>query len=159
MTSISIQIPLSPLSLNDTHRLVRFGDRASRIKTEGFIRWEKDFLLYLLKYKTEKDFLINNYNEKTHGIMLEVFLYINESKYFALPKTKKDTKRISKKSKDTSNCIKPAEDQIFRWLGIDDSQVTKIIAEKIPTNDQCTMVFRISLVKFPELFVVSAESI
>jgi len=159
MTSISIQIPMSPVSLNDTHRLVKFGKRASRIKTTEFVAWENEFLHHLKQYDSLKLHLLENYRDDMNCFTLEVFLYLNNEKYFAKPKSKKANKTISKRSKDVSNCIKPAEDQIFRWLGIDDSQVSRIIAEKIPTNHDCTMVFRISLVKFPELFLVSVESV
>jgi Holliday junction resolvase RusA-like endonuclease len=159
MTSLAFQIPLAPFSLNQSHRLVKFGKRASRIKTSEFIEWEKDFSSFLGDYSDIKQHLLEKYNDAHHGFMLEIFLYINSDSFFSKPKTKKDHKRISKRSKDVSNCVKTSEDQIFRWLGIDDSQVTKIIAEKIPTNSESTMVFRISLVKFPELFVVQPEQV
>ena len=51
--------------------------------------------------------------------------------------------------------IKVSNDLVFKWLDIDDSQITKLSAEKIPTNDDYTIVFRISLIRFPELFLVS----
>jgi Holliday junction resolvase RusA-like endonuclease len=87
-----------------------------------------------------------------------MFVYLPEAKFFTKPKNKNDFRRISKNSGDISNMIKTAEDQIFRWLEIDDSQVSRVVAEKIPTNAESTMIFRVSLLNQPQLFLVPAES-
>lgn len=128
-----------------------------RIKTEGTNLFEEEFSYHLSGYDILKSHITDKYNPNIHGIQVEAYFYLNESEYFT--KVKNGKKTISKRSMDLDNMIKVGFDQIFKWLGIDDSQVTKIIAEKIPTNEQPTMVFRISLVKFPELFVVQTESV
>lgn len=145
------------MTLNHSHRLVKFGKRAGRIKTEDFANWEKEFSYWLREYSDLKTHLVAGYDERKHSIQFEMYVYLNDSKYFTKPQ--KGFRRISKQSGDISNMIKTAEDQVFRWLEIDDSQVTKLISEKIPTNDDGTMVFRISLINRPELFVVPTESI
>lgn len=157
MTSISFQIPMKPISVNASHRIVKFGKRASRIKTEKAMIFERDFRAYLQEYLPLKDHILENYDPRMLSIQVEAFFYINESDFFTKPK--KSFKTVSQKSMDLDNMIKVSFDQIFKWIEIDDSQVTKIITEKIPTNAEATMVFRISLVKFPELFVVQPESI
>lgn len=145
------------MSLNLSHRLVKFGKRAGRIKTDEFNRWEKEFLVYLAEYNELRPVLLEGYDARKHSIQLEMFVYLNKDKYFA--KVKGGFKRISARSGDVSNMIKTSEDQIFSWLGLDDSLVSRIIAEKIPTDDAGTMVFRITLVEIPELFEVQAQSI
>lgn len=128
-----------------------------RIKTQDTVLFEEEFLYHLCNYETLKAHIIEKYNPNIYSIQVEAYFYLNESEYFT--KVKNDKKTISKRSMDLDNMIKVGFDQIFKWLGIDDSQVTKIIAEKIPTNDSPTMVFRVSLVRFPELFLVPPESI
>lgn len=152
MTSISFQIPMTAITNNHSHRLVRFGRSIARVKTGKTRDFESEFAAHLSKYNDEKDHLLSGYNPKTHSIQVEAFYYINEKKFFTHPKT--GTKTISKKSVDLDNMLKCSFDQIFRWASIDDSQICKIIAEKVPTNDDDTMVFRISLLKFPEIFVI-----
>jgi Holliday junction resolvase RusA-like endonuclease len=158
MESISFQIPLGPMTLNHSHRIVKFGKRAARIKTDDFSSWEKEFAYWLQEYSDLKTHFQAGYVEKKHSICLEMFVYLNDKKFFTKPKNKSDFSRISKNSGDISNMIKTSEDQIFRWLGVDDSQVTRVIAEKIPTNSKDpTMVFRVSLQRRPESFLVSPQ--
>jgi len=153
MNQIAFQIPLRPISLNHSHRLVRFGKRISRIKTEAAKDFESEFLFHLQEYNGLRHHIIDGYDPRKHSIELEAYFYMNEGEYFTKPK--KGFKTINKRCMDLDNMIKVANDQIFNWLGIDDSQVTKITAQKIPTNDEATMVFRISLASIPELFVIS----
>lgn len=157
MTSVSFQIPIKPISLNTSHRIVRRGKRMMRIKTEATVLFEEEFSYHLSNYETLKSHIIDNYDPHIYSIQVEAFFYLNELEYFT--KVKNGKKTISKRSMDLDNMIKVGFDQIFKWLGIDDSQVTRIIAEKIPTNEQPTMVFRISLVRFPQLFLVPPELI
>jgi len=157
MTSISFQIPMKPISVNASHRIVKFGKRASRIKTEKAVEFEKEFLLHLRQYSELKSHILEVYDPRMFSIQVEAYFYLNEADFFTKPK--KGFKTVSQKSMDLDNMIKVSFDQIFRWIEIDDSQVTKIITEKIPTNDLPTMVFRVSLTKFPELFVVQPESV
>lgn len=157
MKQISFQIPLKPISLNTSHRLVRFGKRTVKIKTEATRLFEEEFCYYLSEYETLKLHLLDDYDKRRHSVEVEVYFYLNEKDYFTKPK--KGFKTISEKSMDLDNMIKVANDQVFGWLGVDDSQMTKISAQKIPTNDQATMVFRISLIPIPELFVVQASEV
>jgi Holliday junction resolvase RusA-like endonuclease len=124
-----------------------------RVKTKDALAFEAEFLAHLSQYNNLRQHIYDSYNPNKHGIEEEIFFYLNDKEYFTLPK--KGLRTISKVSIDLDNMIKVANDQVFRWLGIDDSQVVKIHTEKIPTNAQATMVFRISLIPFPELFVVS----
>lgn len=157
MTSISFQVPLKPISLNHSHRLVKFGNRISRIKTKEANQFEFEFTQHLKTFNDLKNEFVSKYRKDFHAVELECYFYVNEKDFFTHPKT--GNKTISKKSMDVDNMIKVSNDQIFKWLGIDDSQVTKLYAEKIPTNDDYTMVFRISLIQFPELFLVSSHEV
>jgi Holliday junction resolvase RusA-like endonuclease len=148
---------MKPISVNASHRIVKFGKRASRIKTEKAVQFEQEFGYHLVQYNELKAHILDVYDPRMFSILVEAYFYMNEQDFFTKPK--KGFKTVSQKSMDLDNMLKVSFDQIFRWMEIDDSQVTKIIAEKIPTNSEPTMVFRISLVKFPELFVVQTESI
>lgn len=154
---MSFQIPMSPMSLNQSHRLVKFGGKSGRIKTEKFIKWEKEFNVHLSYFNDQKIVMLDYYSKYKHAIKLEMFVYINEKKFFTRPKNKKESKTINKRSGDSSNMIKTSEDQIFNWLGIDDSQVCNIETWKIPTNDEGVMVFRVSIINFPEMLLVEAD--
>jgi hypothetical protein len=148
---------MKPISVNASHRIVKFGKRASRIKTEKAVLFEQEFGFHLLQYSELKSHILDVYDPRKFSILVEAYFYINDGDFFTKPK--KGFKTVSQKSMDLDNMIKVSFDQIFRWIEIDDSQVTKIVTEKIPTNSETTMVFRISLVKFPELFVVQPESV
>ena len=152
MSKILFQIPIEPMSLNHTHRIVKFGKRASRIKTTEFVAWEKEFLSHLNKLNDKRTELIKYYNETKHSLILELFFYLPREKFY----TKKNT--ISKKSGDISNMVKTTEDQIFNWLGIDDSQVQKLVVEKIPTDEKPQIQVMISLTGYPELFLIQPQS-
>lgn len=130
-----------------------------RFKKKSTKDFEEEFGLYLRKYNHLKISLLQIYNERQFAIKIESFFYINSKTYFAEPKSVKLTKTISKKSLDLDNIQKVSNDLIFNWLGIDDSQIVNLCSEKIPTNDEGVMVFRISLCSFPELFVVPAQSV
>jgi hypothetical protein len=148
---------MKPISVNASHRIVKFGKRASRIKTEKAILFEQEFAFHLLQYNELKGHIFDVYDPRMFSIQMEAFFYLNDKDFFTKPK--KGFKTVSQKSMDLDNMLKVSFDQIFRWMEIDDSQVTKIITEKIPTNAEPTMVFRLSLVKFPELFVIQTESV
>jgi Holliday junction resolvase RusA-like endonuclease len=152
MSKLILQIPLEPISLNQSHRIARFGNRPTRIKTKDMISWEAEFAYLLSSANEQRKEFLANYDEKKHSFYIEIYFYIKEDKFI----TKKKT--ISQKSGDLSNMIKTSEDQVFRWLGIDDSQVTKIVVEKIPTKDSPQIVFMISLLGYPELFSVLPQS-
>lgn len=152
MSKILFQIPIEPMSLNHTHRIVKFGKRASRIKKTEFVAWEKEFLFHLNKLNDKRTELLKYYNETKHSLILELFFYLPKEKFY----TKKNT--ISKKSGDISNMVKTTEDQIFNWLGIDDSQVQKLVVEKIPTGEKPQIQVMISLTGYPELFLIQPQS-
>lgn len=123
-----------------------------RIKTKETSAFESEFLAHLSQYNNLRDHIHEQYDPTKHAIEMECYFYLNDKEYFTLPK--KGNRTISKKSMDIDNMIKVASDQIYAWLGIDDSQVIKLSAEKIPTNDLPTMVFRISLIRAPDTFAV-----
>lgn len=157
MNQIAFQIPLKPISLNLSHRIVKFGKRLVKIKTDETRQFEEEFSYYLSQYDSLKKEITLNYDPRKHSIELEAFFYLNDKDYFTKPK--KGFKTINKRSMDLDNMLKVSNDQIFKWIGIDDSQITKITTQKIPTNDEATMIFRISLIPFPELFVVQPSEV
>ncbi len=144
---------MRPISLNHSHRNVKMGKRLVRVKTKEAVMFETEFAAHLSQLSELKNHIHESYTATKHSIEMECYFYLNDKSYFTLPK--KGERTISKKSMDIDNMIKVGNDQIFKWLEIDDSQVTKLTAEKIPTNAQDTMVFRISLVRYPDTFVVS----
>lgn len=155
MSVISFQIPLPPISLNTSHRNVRFGNRLARIKKKQTLDWENEFKKWLSEYNDLKPSLLKDYDEFRHCFHVEAFYYLNDKEFFTQPR--KNKKRISKVSIDLDNMIKCSLDQIFGWLEINDSQVQKVTAEKRPTNDQATMVFQISLSSIPEVFLTQSH--
>jgi hypothetical protein len=123
-----------------------------RVKTDSSRAFEYEFNIYLRDYDDLKKAFLTVYNPVVHSISVEGFFYMNEDDFF----TKKLS--INKRSGDLDNWSKMPLDIIFKWLGIDDSQVCKIEKYKIPTNDSGTMVFRISLDSYPSTFQVPLTS-
>lgn len=157
MIDLVVQIPMKPISPNNAYKIVKFGKHASRVKTDDTKMYERDFVAYLNQYAQSKDLFVSKHDERSHSIQVEAFYYLNSENYFTKPK--KGFRSINKRSGDLDNMLKLSFDALFRWVGIDDSQVTKIITEKIPTNDIGTMVFRLTLVKHPEMLVVNHEAL
>lgn len=155
MANIHFQIPMTPISLNNTGS---FGKKRF-FKNKKTMTFERDFNMYLSQLGRLRKHINDHYNQYIHAIKIESYFYINEKKFFAQPKNMRVDKTISKKSLDIDNTPKKVNDLIFRWLGIDDSQIVNTVNWKIPTNDLGTMVFVISLVKFPALFEVPHQSL
>lgn len=155
MASIVFQIPMTPITLNHSHG---YGN-GRRFKKPKTIKFEKEFNYYLASLGRLRKHIADNYNEYRYAIKIESFFYINEKSYFAKPKNKSVTKTISKTSIDLDNMQKSVNDLIFKWLDINDSQIVESISHKIPTDDLGTMVFRVTLVNYPELFLVSAQAL
>lgn len=146
MSILSFQIPLEPISLNTSHRNIVRGKRFMRIKTEKTSLWEREFQQYLGMISNYRDDFLKEYDPKRKAIQIDIFFYLNKSVYF----TKSGT--ISKTGKDLDNLIKVGNDQVFKWLGIDDSQVIKLSAEKIPTVNEPSIFYQISLISYPATF-------
>lgn len=117
-----------------------------RIKTEKTAQWEKDFQSCLYAINKYKDEFLKEYDPKKKAIQLDVYFYLNRDSFFTGSGT------INKRGKDLDNLLKVGNDQIFKWLGIDDSQLVKLSAEKIPTINEASIFYQISLISFPATF-------
>lgn len=146
MSIISFQIPLEPISLNHSHRNIIKGKRLMRIKTEKTSRWESDFQACLSSINKYRDEFLKDYDPKKKAVQLDIFFYLNRDSFF----TKSGT--INQRGKDLDNLIKVGNDQVFKWLGIDDSQLVKMSAEKIPTINEPSIFYQISLISYPATF-------
>lgn len=149
MAELTLQIPLPPMTLNHSHRLVKIGGRASRIKTPAFKAWESKFLCHLREFEDIKFDLTSAFDERKHSIELEMIFYIKHDRFMTLPKN--GFKRISKTSGDLSNMIKTSEDQVFNWLDINDAMVTRLITEKVATMGEDSMFIRVRVIPIPDV--------
>lgn len=75
------------------------------------------------------------FEKQTKGIKVTVIIYTHRDKFF----TKKGT--INKRSGDVDNQLKCLLDNIFKVLGIDDSQIVEISAIKKPWAETKTVVY------------------
>jgi Holliday junction resolvase RusA-like endonuclease len=119
-----------------------------RIKTEKTVKWTDEFNAWLAEYSDLRPALMQDYDPTRHSIQLEVYFYLNYKEFF----TQSKKRTISKRSIDLDNMLKVGNDLVFKWLEIDDSQITKIFAEKIPTDGESAIVYQITLTLIPPIF-------
>lgn len=124
MSQFSFMLEIEPVSVNHSHC---FG-KGFRYKLPKTRKYEIELKKQLSVFKDEFSAFHSSFNPLTN--------YISASYSFYAPKdffyTKE--KKISKRSKDLDNCIKIVQDNIFKFIGIDDTFVTDIEAVKRPTN-------------------------
>jgi Holliday junction resolvase RusA-like endonuclease len=159
MKSLSFQVPQRAKSLNNSHQ--SFVGRSSSGKLRVFRNkktttrsYEDEFRAHIAEYADLFADFVSTFDDRKHAIKIEAYFYFNEKEFFAKPKKKSDTKRISKSCADLDNILKLNFDLIFEALKINDASIVNIEAWKVPTNDAGTMVFRLTHVPFPEMFVV-----
>jgi len=104
------------------------------IKSKKGRKFEKDVIDTCLKSIKSLEKLRKAYEKNPNGIKVTVITYLERSKFF----TKKGT--INKRSGDLDNTLKCLLDNIFKVIGIDDSQIVEILAKKIPWKEDKTVV-------------------
>lgn len=158
MTSITLQIPLRPVSINKSYRVSKkFIGRKKSVsslkKSDDLELFERLFHAYLLQLREQIGVFAKEYDPERYALNLEAFFYVPQGQYFTKPKSKaKPRVTISRDSLDLDNCLKATIDNLFRFMQIDDKNITAINAHKIPTdNEKHLMILRVMIVPFPSL--------
>jgi Holliday junction resolvase RusA-like endonuclease len=74
---------------------------------------------------------MEEFDKSKHAVHVEYVFYLEASKYLT------KSGRISLRCLDVDNGIKQAQDNLFRFLQIDDGLVTKVTATKVPSDSDC----------------------
>lgn len=122
MIELNMTLNLHPISLNHYTKITTRGRFASKYKTSEAKNFEEKILIEMSKYSKQINDFNNFYNSKTHYICAEYIFYIP---FF----TKKNL--IRKRRHDLDNFIKPVQDNIFKLIEADDSEIVSIYATKI----------------------------
>jgi len=140
MKEISIMLNnIEPVSVNHSHGFGK-GFRYKLPKTKKF---EIELNRELSNFKDELNDFCTSFNWFNHVVHCSYFIYIPEKIFFT--KIKKQ-KKVSRKSKDLDNMLKVMQDNIFKFIGIDDTFITRLEAEKIPTKkEEWSIVVQLSI--------------
>jgi Holliday junction resolvase RusA-like endonuclease len=122
-----LHFPFKPINRNHSHMITNRGKFSRLIKTKECRVFEDQMAGWLLRYEKDKQRFLKQYEAKEHSIILQ--LYIGSPTLY----TKKGT--INKKSQDF-DAFKVPTDVLFKWLGIDDSQVTHAIIKKCQSEKE-----------------------
>jgi len=117
---------VTPVSLNQSAKITTMGKFARKYKTDKTKQFESNISSQLRKFKND----INKFN-KTYD--KDNFYIISDYRFF-MPVLVKDGSRISKRSGDLSNLVKVLEDQIFKQLHADDSEVASLNIIKVESG-------------------------
>lgn len=136
MRELSILLEnIQPLSANAALRAVSRGGRVWIISSDAKRKNEINFNRELGKFKSELMEFKSEFDEYLNHIHASFYFYIPSdfgSKRFYTRKGKKV--KISSRSGDLDNFLKSTIDSIFKYIGINDSYITRIECEKIPSN-------------------------
>lgn len=159
MKSITFQIPLKPISTNASHK-IKFAPRGRvfRGKKNETVAFERSMMAYMTVIRDAFKEFVKSYDRTQACIHVDAYFYVPIDDFFTKSKSKKNPRRhISRTSLDLDNCLKTAFDVMFRFMGIDDSNVAFINAQKIPTDGEWRMIFKLSIAPFPALNAFSAD--
>lgn len=126
MREVSFLLTLEPVSVNSSHR---FG-RGFRYKAPKTNKFELELKNQLNEFKEELDEFNQSFITHKHCIHTSIFFYVPKNKFYTKG-TKKEPSKINRNSKDLDNCLKVLQDGVFKFIGVDDCNITKIEAEKI----------------------------
>lgn len=121
--SLNLLLKIKPISLNQCFSTLRDG---RRVRSKQYAIWVKTLKHELLPHSLSLRNFFNSFKPKQHEIRAEIIIHNPEMITIA--------KTISQKSGDLDNIIKPLFDNIFIY-GIDDSQVTEILARKTQSEE------------------------
>lgn len=116
---------LKPISINAVYATDFKTKRRFRSKKYGEFESSINSILKLA-YKNDLIKINKTFDPTLHYLKMDYRFYY--------PVLKKDNSQISKHSVDTTNCLKPLEDIICKYLGIDDSYVIGGSFEKIHSD-------------------------
>lgn len=169
MTSITFQIPLKAVSVNQSHKMAiskwknpKTGkQRIFRKKNDDYETFEKLAHYYLHKIKDELNIFVQSYDPTQKALNFEVFFYVPQDDYFTKAKSKKNPRiEISRNSLDLDNCLKVTIDTLFNLMGINDKNISDIHAKKIPTDSKThSMIIRMTYASFPVLNEIFADDL
>ena len=107
-------LPVRPFALNHYQKFTRQG---RCYKTTDAKHWEMGVVWLLQQDCKELKDLSAMFSPTCHGFAMSYRFYLKGNKIITKSKT------ISKKSGDTDNFIKPFQDRLFEFIGIDDSVI------------------------------------
>lgn len=123
---ISLYFPLiKPITLNHATKYRAVGRRAMSYKSPAYKKLESQINSLMNKGNNKKAVskFNKNFDENKHQLQVEYKFYY--------PIKLKGKNRISKTSMDLSNIEKNIQDCIFKSLIADDSCITRLVSEKI----------------------------
>jgi Holliday junction resolvase RusA-like endonuclease len=118
---------MRPLSVNKLYR----NFRGRTIKSQEGREYEMAFNHYLAEFGTQAIRFLEEFDKNQHAVHIEYVFYLESSKYLT------KSGRINMRCLDVDNGIKQAQDNLFRFLQIDDGFVTKVTATKVPSDADC----------------------
>jgi hypothetical protein len=127
MSSVLLQIPIKPLSVNGKFTIARGQNRiAKRWQVYAF---EKTVRSYLHKRKEDLE-AIRDALDKRLGMRLEITIKIPKKDFY----TKKGD--IGQKCLDVSNALKILEDTIYDFMGVNDAFNVFVSCAKMPYDSE-----------------------
>jgi Holliday junction resolvase RusA-like endonuclease len=115
---------MKPLSVNQ----MKTQARGKIIKSAACKVFEFEFNHYLAEFSQQAILFVENFNEAEHSINVDYIFYLKRDEFF----NQKDL--LNKRCLDVDNAIKVVQDQVFRFLGVEDGLVTRITATKVPSD-------------------------
>lgn len=120
---LRFMIPLKPLSANRMHGVFR----GRKIKSREGREFEVVCNNLLASFFDQAKLFIENFDENTQAIRVEYKFYFPHHELV----TKNGS--LMKRRNDVDNMVKIFQDQVFKFMNIDDALVTEIRATKIPS--------------------------
>lgn len=120
-------IPVKPLSKNALKMPISVGKRARLAKTPAARQYEAEILSHMNKFEAEISHFKHAYS-KAMVVHAYYTFYVPEGHFW----TKQGY--VSKRGGDCSNYVEALQDIVTKELGFDDSQITRVVEEKIPSD-------------------------
>lgn len=116
---------IEPLSLNHYQKITTRGKFASKYKPQSSTDFDNSVIAQLDDYQMDIFRFNSMYKSDSHYLTAEYIFY-----YPIFTKAGK----ISAKSKDVDNIIKPIQDLIFKYINPDDSQIISVQSTKVHSD-------------------------
>jgi Holliday junction resolvase RusA-like endonuclease len=124
---IEIDLPnIEAISLNHYNKPSTRGRFVTYYKPKESQVFDSKVNSCLKSYKSEFSKLNKSYDETKHYLIVDYVFY--------MPIFVKKKDRISKKSKDVDNIIKPVNDLLFNFLNCDDSSIISVSSTKVHSD-------------------------
>lgn len=125
MKSLSFQIYLKPISANHAYGRLRNG---RSFKNKQFKDFENTIIQEISLHQKEISQFLRQYDPKKHFFSCNYQFLIPIGEFFS------KSGQIRKRRNDIDNFIKHYQDTLFKVLGVDDSSILDIYAQKLPSN-------------------------